>query len=338
MDRRDFVKSSLAFGVGLSQYSFGSVFLGSPRRTYISSSLSRICFGSCNDQGLSQEFWVNIAQNNPDLWVWLGDNIYADYASPEERQAEYLALKKNSYYEAFANSVPMVGTWDDHDYAYDNADGNYLEKEKSQEAFCNFLGLPTQHILRSSQGVYQSFIYGGESERRVHLILLDLRYFKEGDRLLGEEQWQWLAKELANSSGDLVLIGSSLAVLSEFTGFGLEGWAAFKQERRRFFEILDLCPHPVVLLSGDRHYTEISRKNLRSGKVIYEFMASGLTHNTPVGLPNRYRLAGRAGENNFGKIDLSWEDDKVFVGFEALSTNRRGRKLYSHGAYLDLEA
>ncbi|NRA46315.1 MAG: alkaline phosphatase family protein [Oligoflexales bacterium] len=243
MDRRFFVKSSMAFGLGISHYSFGSLITGPSRRTYAAQSLNRICLGSCNDQDLSQEFWPKIAQRNPDLWVWLGDNIYADYASPEERQVEYFALQRNRYYESFAETVPMVGIWDDHDFAYDNSDGNYQDKDQSQEAFCNFLRLPSQHILRSSQGIYQSFVYGGAGamDRRVHLILLDLRYFKEGDHLLGEGQWQWLANELLTSPGDLIMIGSSIAVLSEFTGFGLEGWASYKAERQRLFELLELC-------------------------------------------------------------------------------------------------
>ncbi|NRA46955.1 MAG: hypothetical protein HRU09_18565 [Oligoflexales bacterium] len=99
---------------------------------------------------------------------------------------------------------------------------------------------------------------------------------------------------------------------------------------------MELPRQPVVLLSGDRHYTELSLKSLRSGKVLYEFMTSGLTHNTPVGLPNRYRIAGRAGENNFGQIELDWQDDRVIVDFVALSANR-DRKLYALRANIGLE-
>lgn len=325
----------MALSLGVSGYSLGSSFFGSGRRIYNSELLTRICFGSCNNQNLPQEFWKNIEKTNPNLWVWLGDNIYADYASPEQRRDEYISLQKNRFYERFAGNIPMVATWDDHDFAYDNSDGSYQEKESSQDAFCDFLRLSQQHVLRHSQGVYQSFVYGSRDNRRVHLILLDLRYFKAEDQLLGEAQWQWLTRELMSSPGDLILIGSSLAVLSEYTGFGLEGWAAYKTERKRLFDLLDICQQPVLLISGDRHYTELSCKSLRSGKMLYEFMASGLTHNTPVGLPNTYRIVGRAGENNFGQIDIQWHDERVLVSFRALSANR-DRELYSYGDYLDL--
>lgn len=324
----------MAFGLGLSHYGFGATLWEPSRRNYITDSLNRICFGSCNDQDLSQEFWVNIAQTNPDLWIWLGDNIYADFASPDERQLEYLALQSNRYYEDFAKSFPVVGIWDDHDFAFNNSDGTYEHKDRSQEAFCDFLRLPMQHSLRNSQGIYQSYVYGGNT-KRVHLILLDMRFFKEGNSLLGEEQWQWLTREIISSPGDLILLASSLAVLSEYSGFGLEGWAGYQSERNRLFELLEQCSQPVVLLSGDRHYSELSRKTLRNGKPLYEFMASGLTHNTPVGLPNRYRIAGRAGENNFGQLDFTWQDERIFVGFRALSANK-GIKLYSYGTYLNL--
>ena len=40
--------------------------------------IQTIAFGSCNKQDMDQSFWPIIAAQNPDLWVWLGDNIYAD--------------------------------------------------------------------------------------------------------------------------------------------------------------------------------------------------------------------------------------------------------------------
>ena len=40
--------------------------------------LERIAFRSCNREWLPQPFWTPILETHPDLWIWLGDNIYAD--------------------------------------------------------------------------------------------------------------------------------------------------------------------------------------------------------------------------------------------------------------------
>ena len=38
----------------------------------------KIAFGSCNKQDRKQVLWSSVIKEKPDVWVWLGDNIYAD--------------------------------------------------------------------------------------------------------------------------------------------------------------------------------------------------------------------------------------------------------------------
>ncbi|MBU6168900.1 MAG: alkaline phosphatase family protein, partial [Bacteroidetes bacterium] len=38
--------------------------------------ITTIAFGSCDRQDLPQDIWKAVAQNQPDLWIWTGDNIY----------------------------------------------------------------------------------------------------------------------------------------------------------------------------------------------------------------------------------------------------------------------
>ena len=37
-----------------------------------------IAFGSCSDENRPQELWPEIVKQKPVLWIWGGDNIYAD--------------------------------------------------------------------------------------------------------------------------------------------------------------------------------------------------------------------------------------------------------------------
>ena len=37
--------------------------------------MTRMGFGSCNDQGKKQMMWPAIKSREPELWLWLGDNV-----------------------------------------------------------------------------------------------------------------------------------------------------------------------------------------------------------------------------------------------------------------------
>ena len=48
-----------------------------------------IAFGSCNKQYLDQPLWEDIGKNNPDLFIWAGDNIYADTENMDKMRKKY---------------------------------------------------------------------------------------------------------------------------------------------------------------------------------------------------------------------------------------------------------
>lgn len=37
--------------------------------------LERVAFGSCNDQSKDQPLWSSILAREPQLWLWMGDNV-----------------------------------------------------------------------------------------------------------------------------------------------------------------------------------------------------------------------------------------------------------------------
>ena len=84
----------------------------------------RIAFGSCNKHTKNQDYWRAIRARNPDLWIWLGDVIYADTpvllkwripARPETLVAYYEAQLSSPEYGALLSQVPVIGVYDDHD-------------------------------------------------------------------------------------------------------------------------------------------------------------------------------------------------------------------------------
>ncbi len=287
--------------------------------------LRRFAFGSCNDQTRDQSYWDIIGEAQPQLWIWLGDNIYADRANLGDRRQWYQLQKANPYYQRFCAQVPMIGTWDDHDYWNENADASYPEKDGSKAIMLEFLDVPQNDPVHRRAGVYQSYEIGPVGQR-TQIILLDLRYFQDRNRsqrqLLGADQWSFLEAEIAKSTADLLVIGSSLNVCSPIAALGLEGWQAFGQERQRLFQLLASNDIPTILLSGDRHFGEFYRIILDNGKPVYEVMSSGLTHAVGVKLPNRWRQGEMVGRKNFATLEIDWTGTGPAVQMQLRSTER----------------
>ena len=290
--------------------------------------LQKIAFGSCNRQDRNQAHWRYINNQNPDLWLWLGDNIYADWASPEQRVAAFNTVKNLDEYQRLRRCTEILGIWDDHDYGADNVGAEYVGKEQSQQIFCDFLDVPWNHPTRHRPGIYRSDIFGTAGEQ-TEVIALDTRYFKRRRRdggLLGRQQWDWLEQTLASSSADLLIIMSAIHVTSKISGLGLEGWNSYPGERRRLYELLAECNRPVVLLSGDRHWAEVSSVKLPGGLPIHEVMSSGLTHALYVSLPNADRAAPVIGDNNYGILEIDWQEAGqpiVKVAIQHANSNNR---------------
>lgn len=335
MDRRGFLRQSSGILAGLplvtggfGQRLYANQVDGLSRQPEDISDrvLRKIAIGSCNRQNAPQSHWPIIGQDNPDLWIWLGDNIYADHTSISGRENEYRKLKDQAGYKEFRLKTPITGIWDDHDFASDNQGGAFSDKVASQKLFMDFMDLPDYHALRDQQGIYRSHIFGPIGQQ-THLILLDVRFFRPNpltrQSSLGEQQWEWLESQILSSQSDLMIITSGLHVTGRFTGFGLEGWNQFPEDRRRLYELLSQTDKPVLLLSGDRHMAEFATETLDSGKVIYEMMASGMTHSSNFAIPGVNRIGSIVGRKNYGLIQIDWSGNEPNLLLEIKSTERQ---------------
>lgn len=246
-------------------------------------------------------------QQGSDLFIWGGDNIYANSSDPARIQQAYRQQQHHEDYAQFASLTPIIGTWDDHDFAYDNANGSYQHKDLSQSHFLDFIGEPKFSARRFQQGIFTSYSFGS-TPRQIKIILLDNRYFKDLDPaapLLGQNQWSWLEQELKSSQASLHIIVSGLSVLSPRMAV-TEEWEDYPSELNRLLGLVEKYrPKGLIFLSGDKHFSSIFS---RHGQL--EFMASGMTHNTRLPLrPYIRKLFNIAFfEYNYGQLDIKWKD------------------------------
>ena len=310
--------------------------------------LSRIAFGSCANEHRPQPIWESINELKPQLFIFTGDNVYADTADPEKLKASYDGLAGITGFAKLRETTPIIATWDDHDYGKNDVGAEWEGKEASKKAFMDFFKTPEDSPIRKRGGIYDAKIFGPEG-KRVQVILLDTRWFrgpirkmtkeelraaraeagkkvgrylpdKDSDSsMLGEEQWNWLIEELKKPA-ELRLLVSSIQVIPNEHGW--EKWGNLPRERKKLLDAIRDNARNVVILSGDRHLSEISMlpPETDGGPFypVYEVTSSGLNQ---TGLPeeaNRFRVEGTEIYNqpNFGLIEVDWSQEDPAIKLE----------------------
>lgn len=266
-----------------------------------------IAFGADADQKSPQPIWDSIIATNPDLFLFLGDNVYIDSTEESVMRAAYAMLGSVPGFRRMRESaVPIMATWDDHDYGEDDAGSEFPAKEISQQVFLDFFGEPLSSPRRTREGIYNARIFGEEG-RRVQVIALDTRYFRTDKTMLGEDQWSWLEAELARPA-ELRIIMSSIQFITRDNAW--ENWTNVKGERTRFIElIIKTGAEGVLFVSGDRHIGELAVMNAGIGYPLFD-LTTGSLNKVPKRIPsekNLHRIEDYpAPTESFGLITLEW--------------------------------
>ncbi len=280
--------------------------------------ITKIAFGSCNFEFHKQPLWPVISENNPDLWIWLGDVVYADTEDMELMQSKFDKQLSNKNYREFLTKVPVIGIWDDHDFGGNNQGINYPMKKYSQQIFLDFIGEPQNTTRRTQEGIYTAYVIGS-GKQKVKIILLDTRYFKEKpgaeNDILGETQWQWFENELKHSAQNQIpihIIASGIQFLSDSKL--VEKWNDYPKSKARLYELFEKYrPSGLILISGDVHYGEILEHKLEnSDLIIREITSSGMTHSNypqPLVTNNKYSIDEPYIGIQFGMITIDWDEN-----------------------------
>ncbi|BDS08955.1 hypothetical protein NT6N_39950 [Oceaniferula spumae] len=306
--------------------------------------LSHFAFGSCWKSSHSQKHWQPILENKPQLWLWLGDNMYADTHDMAVMQKKYAELGATEGYRKLAASCPVLATWDDHDYGFNDAGSEYPERAESQQLFLKFFNERPDSPRRKREGIYTSY-YFGQGDKRVQLILLDTRYFRSElariedkppyrpmgrwkpdtspeKTMLGEAQWQWLEKELQKPAR-IRLIGTSIQFAAHHTGY--EAWCNFPHEQQRLVDmIVKHRAEGVVFLSGDIHGAELNVMDPKDCYSLVDFTSSSL--NVPLGAARTRRRVGPGyGGANFAVVDIDWQVKNPTITLSIKDTKNQTR-------------
>jgi alkaline phosphatase D len=269
----------------------------------------------------------------------LGDNIYADTTSPDTMRRQYGVLGRGVAFGRLREESRVFAIWDDHDYGRNDAGREFPIREESESIFLEFWDAPADDPRRERPGIYADEFLD-LAGMRVQLILLDTRYFRSrlpraadpppekgpygrtgeaGATMLGSAQWQWLEDALGRSA-DLRIVASSIQVLAEHHGY--ESWSNFPSELDRLLSLVggDDAP-PTLFVSGDRHFSEISAREV-GGRRLIDLTASSVNipYPEPEPTPNRYRIGSYYLKSNVMHLSLRREPE-IRLTAEVLDTN-----------------
>lgn len=306
----------------------------------VSKSLGRIAFGSCSVQSMSdQQLWNEINATNPELWIWLGDNIYGDTENMAVMKEKYDMQKSHPGYQKLIQKTSIIGIWDDHDYGVNDGGKEYPAKDGSKKQLFDFLDVDKNHPAQKRPGAHQSYTYKSK-EGTVKVILLDTRYFRDslkwknpgtpqkesiinpdGD-ILGDAQWNWLESQLSEPNINLFIVASGIQVIPFQHRW--EKWANFPKAKERLLNAIAKVEAPLILVTGDRHLSEISKIDLEEYDYpLYEFTSSSLT--SPSGIDeeeekNQHIIKEKIYETNFASLTIKWVN-----GFPTLNLQYVGK-------------
>lgn len=291
-----------------------------------------VAFGSCAHQDKPQPIWDVIYKNNPDLFIFSGDNVYASTPDTKPISAQYKKMNLIPEFRHFREHVPILATWDDHDFGIKDSGADNPEKDEAKKQFLNQWTYVRDSMGVNQKGVYHAKILGGVRKKSptFQVIMLDTRWFrsplKKNDdpanpnkrflptddkktTILGEEQWDWLEKQLRKPA-DVRVVVSSIQFVAEEHGF--EKWANFPHEKERFLNLLRKTgAKNLFIVSGDRHMGVIAKQEVKGWGTLYDITGSGINRAADVDETDKSYVGTPYKTENFGLMNINWERKKI---------------------------
>lgn len=278
--------------------------------------------------------YSNILDKNPDFMLWLGDNVYfrepdASRTGVYHRYSHDRALKE---LQPLLGSVHHYAIWDDHDYGPNNSDRSFIHKDITYKAFQDFWANPSYGI-EDKGGITTQFRWSD-----IDFFLMDNRYFRTPQNrkhiykeILGKEQVEWLIDALLNSKAPFKIIAIGGQFLNSESIY--ENHINWIDEHKNILNLIEKEKiEGVIFLSGDRHFSEVSKMDRFNSYPLHDFTVSPLTSgycDICENEKNKYRIPDSGVfERNFGTITISGSNNNRTLNYTIF--NNKGEALFNY--------
>jgi len=233
---------------------------------------------SCAKSGSNSPVFNSLHEEKLDFFLQNGDLNYDDV------RVNNLTKYYEAYYKVFSSpnqrkfyeGTPISYVWDDHDFGFNDADGNSPSKPASTQAYKDFVPhsplknievsdkkedlVKLKELLNESPyGIFRSFIVG-----RCMFIILDLRSFLEvkPGEILGELQEKWLEYQLTTAGSNknlkqVFLVGSIPWIFNGGLTFEENVWHEYLPTKQKIADLIQEHLYKndktVMMIGGDAH-------------------------------------------------------------------------------------
>ena len=269
-----------------------------------------------------------IAEKDVDVVLHLGDYIYEsgvagevpgrnhepphDPVTRDEYRTRYGYYRLDPDLQEAHRRHPWIVVWDDHETANNSWKGGAEgHDEATQGSWADRRAAGTAAYLewlpireQADGRIWRRFAFGD----LVDLLMLDTRLWGRDEQkkeaadlsdptrtLLGDDQEQWLAKELADSTATWRVLGQQVMMaplLAAGVAFNNDQWDGYPAARDRLYATIDeLAIDNLVVLAGDIHSSwasELPRTTdeydaeTGAGSIAVEFVTPGITSLFPL--------------------------------------------------------
>ena len=306
-----------------------------------------ITFGSGSRyQPTNEGIWRTMTDQKPMAYLGLGDNVYIDVPKHMNvhRLHYYRRMLRQEYREIIASSG-IYAIWDDHDMYDNDSEGGYgintqPHKMPTYKVFTQNWNNPFNGT-KEVPGTYFNFRLGD-----VEVFMTDGRFYRYGPKsskkdknkkphtMLGPDQKKWLLDVLKKSTAKFKVIASGTMWHADADKGGYDSWAGpkspYQKERDEIFDFINKEKiDGVVLISGDRHRTDIWKTDRKNGYPLYEFLSAKLTNVHSHGARKEAVWSYAAKNDRFwGQLDFDTTGSEPVVTFKAINQNGKVLKAY----------
>ena len=110
--------------------------------------------------GGEYEIFESIAVSEPDMMLWVGDNIYlreVDVQSYPGYLYRYTHTRAVPEMQELLQACPNYAIWDDHDFGPNDADASWIHRDWAQEAFKTFWSNPSYGAPSGTNNIATAF-------------------------------------------------------------------------------------------------------------------------------------------------------------------------------------
>jgi alkaline phosphatase D len=253
---------------------------------------------------------------------------------PEMQHYCYYRRQSRPEFRSLVSQVPVYTIWDDHDFGTNDCQGGPLVDEP-------FWKVPVWNVFKNNwvnpsygNGMNQPGCWYDYYVGNVHFIMLDGRTYRDlrptdqsPPTMLGPVQTKWLKRTIKESSGVFTVLVSPVPWVFGAKGDSKDTWNGFKQERKEIFDVVKQSrKNGVLLMSADRHRSDLWKIQQAGMYPLYEFNSSRLTnqhvHPEMAGAEFSYNK-----KQSFGIVDFDTTTSDPKVEYRIINID--GKQIYS---------